>query len=241
MDGFEVLRTKRRRMRGLALGALVAVAALAMWTAVRIGEGKDKLVSVLVIEENNGRILRAAPDRTPAPLLVATGGPAEPGGRPPQVRLAPRVGSIQPATRLVVYHAVSSGLDLVEDRLWQAKTVPFQAPTGSAAHLMGTVPGAHEPANLVENELRMVPASIDVTRFGTDGTLTLSVRGFDVRLRPGDQWTEGRVRRGNVQDAIPESTWDEVVETAIQAGNPVTVLRITYLGPFRRRDLTATN
>lgn len=213
--------------------------ALSTWVVIGNQRSGSSLIAVLVIEENNGRILAAAPDHAPSPALVMAG-PARGGAGSGGLRQTPILsgaGSLRPKTKVLVYHAISSGLDLVEDRLWQAESLPFRAPTGSAATLTGIPPGQQTPTNLVDNTRRLVPAEVPIEALAANGTLILRLGGNKVELKPGGQWVEGRMERGAGQEVIAEAAWDDEVGAALTKGYPLTVLRITNVGLFRRNEL----
>lgn len=213
------------------------VLGLSAWTLAGGPARQNRPIVVLVIEENNGRILTAAPDHTRSPLLAMAGAAGAGAGTARRVPVLQDPGGLRPETRVLVYHAISSGLDLVEDRLWQSGSLPFRAPMGADARLMGIPAGQQVPTNLVDNSRRLVPAQATVEKLAADGTLTLRIGDARVELKPGEQWVEGRVDRGAVQEVIAESAWDGVVDAALAEGRPLTVLRVTNLGLFGEDEI----
>ena len=219
--------------RWLRLGAVAAVVSLAgalLWWQAAPGR-----VAVLIIEENNGSILSGRPEEATVPRLSLAGQAA--GGREPTVYLDPALVPLPRRTRLLVYQTVTSGLDLVEDRLWLFTSVPATVETGSAAVLKPENAGGAEPVNLVQNERRLGLPTVEVAGLTADGLLTLRLRGEDVRLRQGEQWVAGRVVESGTERAIPGDTWDTAVRAAITNGQQLTVVRITYLGLLPRGRL----
>ena len=240
MKGLAAITQKMKPARRLVWAG---VAAMLVLSTVAMGWWRSAAdrVAVLVIEENNGAILSSAPDRTPSPRLVDLGSSADSaqdvGGTRTAVQLDPSLVSPGAKVRVVAYHSVSSGLDLVADRAWGSPTLPFSVPVGEPVDLRDTASPGGSGVNLVQNERRLVPAEVEVVRISRGGVLELRVRGADIHLRPGEQWVDGWLLQGGAEEQIRADRWDATVEEALNLGEPLTVLRISHLGWFPRRAL----
>ncbi|MHB9143824.1 MAG: hypothetical protein ACYC5Y_00555 [Symbiobacteriia bacterium] len=220
--------------RWLRLGAVVVAVSLA--GALLWWQAAPDRVAVLIIEENNGSILSGRPEQATVPRL-SLAGQAAGGTEPTAVYLDPALVPLPRRTRFLVYQTVTSGLDLVEDRLWLFTALPASVETGSAAVLKPDNAGGAEQVNLVQNERRLGLPAVEVAGLAADGLLTLRLSGQNVRLRQGEQWVAGRVVESGTEQAIPGDTWDTAVRAAITNGQQLTVVRITYLGLLPRGRL----
>lgn len=158
-------------------------------TALEISErslaGPDHPVVFLYIWELNAAGLTALPVMPPAePAAFFDPGPRTMHIMDPDVPLSRRVEALVFTEVTVLEHLLYSRLSAVTSLPWQDEIPDLSLP----GYRLDTNSPTGGPANLVDNATRRVRGPFALMAIQADGTATLSFRGEERTLAPGDRW-----------------------------------------------------